>query len=69
MSAAKFARWEPLPQHYVDPEAFRLSQFAQSHNTRNSRVAQFQLLSITREANNKPRIRVTVPAPQNKELK
>ena len=59
-----FAKWAPIDAHYVDPEALRLSSFAQSSATRQGYVAPFRLHSVTtREGSPKPRIRVTVPAP------
>jgi len=59
-----FAKWAPIDAHYVDPEALRLSSFAQSSATRQGHVAPFRLHSVTtREGSAKPRIRVTVPAP------
>ena len=59
-----FAKWNPINAHYVDPEALRLSSFAQSSATRQGCVAPFRLHSVSvREGSPKPRIRVTVPAP------
>ena len=59
-----FAKWHPINAHYVDPEALRLSSFAQSSATRQGCVAPFRLHSVSvREGSPKPRIRVTVPAP------
>jgi hypothetical protein len=63
MSANTFAKWQPLPPHHVDCEALRLSQFAQSAATKNGTVPAFRLLNIVRAGSEKPRLRVTVPAP------
>ena len=61
--STQFAKWQPLDAKHVDCEALRMSQFAQSAATKSGKVPEFKLLNIMRTGGEKPRIRITIPAP------